>query len=160
MVPLTRPYIEYLAAFVIVFLDSPYSICWAGSTVRRGRWWSGSTMCPWPGRCRPSASGFSHSPNLFMRSSFRSVKEKLSAWLFLFLWDYLTANEGPLRIKYKCLVPVPRNETGRPCHFPKKIYNVLSPNFHIHVSVSDLYIPRIGLPILLLPNRQTDPGNI
>jgi hypothetical protein len=32
-------------------------------------------------------------------------------------------------------------------------YNVLSPNFHIHVSVSDLYIPRIGLP-------RTDPRNI
>jgi hypothetical protein len=39
-------------------------------------------------------------------------------------------------------------------------YNVLSPNFHIHVSVSDLYIPRIGLPILLQPIRQTDHGNI
>ncbi len=25
----------------------------------------------------------------------------------------------------------------------------LSPNFHIHVSVSDLYIPRTRLPILL-----------
>ena len=25
----------------------------------------------------------------------------------------------------------------------------LSPNFHIHMSVSDLYIPTIGLPILL-----------
>ncbi len=25
----------------------------------------------------------------------------------------------------------------------------LSPNFHIHVSVSDSYIPTIGLPILL-----------
>ncbi len=34
----------------------------------------------------------------------------------------------------------------------------LNPNF-IHVSVSDLYIPRIGLPIWLQPNRQTDPGN-
>jgi hypothetical protein len=32
-------------------------------------------------------------------------------------------------------------------------YNVLSLNFHIHVSVSDLYIPRIGLP-------RTYPGNI
>jgi len=36
----------------------------------------------------------------------------------------------------------------------------LSPNFHIHVSVSDLYIPRIGPHILLQENRQTDPGNI
>jgi hypothetical protein len=34
----------------------------------------------------------------------------------------------------------------------------LSPNFHIHVSVSDLYIPRIGLPILLQENMWTDPG--
>jgi hypothetical protein len=44
--------------------------------------------------------------------------------------------------------------------FPKQNFNVLSPNFHIHVSVYDLYILRIGLPILLQPNRQTDPGNI
>jgi hypothetical protein len=34
------------------------------------------------------------------------------------------------------------------------------PNFHIHVSVSDLYIPRINLLILPQPNRQTDPWNI
>ncbi len=36
----------------------------------------------------------------------------------------------------------------------------LSPNFHIHMSVSDLYIPRISTHILLQENRQTDPGNI
>ncbi len=36
----------------------------------------------------------------------------------------------------------------------------LSPNFHIHVSVSDLYIPSIGPHISLQQNRQTDPGNI
>jgi hypothetical protein len=29
-----------------------------------------------------------------------------------------------------------------------------------HVSVNDLYIPRIGLPILLQENMWTDPGNI
>ncbi len=28
-------------------------------------------------------------------------------------------------------------------------------NFHIHVSVSDLYIPTIGPPILLQKNRRT-----
>jgi hypothetical protein len=44
--------------------------------------------------------------------------------------------------------------------FPKQNYNVLSPDFRIHVSVIDLYVPRICLPILLQPNRQTDPGNI
>jgi hypothetical protein len=44
--------------------------------------------------------------------------------------------------------------------FPKQNVNVLSPNFHIHVSVSDIYIPRIGLPILLQPNRETGPDNV
>ncbi len=41
-----------------------------------------------------------------------------------------------------------------------ELYNVLSPNFLILVSASALYIPRIGLPILLQPYRQTNPGNI
>jgi hypothetical protein len=37
----------------------------------------------------------------------------------------------------------------------------LSPNFHIHVSLGDLYIPKIGPHISLQQNyRQTDPGNI
>ncbi len=36
----------------------------------------------------------------------------------------------------------------------------LSPNFHIHVSASDLYIPRIGPHISLQKNMQTDPVNI
>ncbi len=44
--------------------------------------------------------------------------------------------------------------------FPKKELRGLSPNFHIHSSVSDLYIPNIGQPIFLQQNRQTDPGNI
>jgi hypothetical protein len=36
----------------------------------------------------------------------------------------------------------------------------LNPNFHIHVSVSDLCIPRIGPNIFLQQNRQSDPGKI
>ena len=36
----------------------------------------------------------------------------------------------------------------------------LSPNFHIHVSVSDLYIPRIGPHIWMQQNKQIDRGNI
>ena len=36
----------------------------------------------------------------------------------------------------------------------------LVPNSYIHVSVSVLYIPIIGQPILLQQNRQTDPWNI
>jgi hypothetical protein len=39
-------------------------------------------------------------------------------------------------------------------------YNILFPNFHIHVSVSDLCIPRISMPILPQPKRQTYPGSI
>jgi hypothetical protein len=32
--------------------------------------------------------------------------------------------------------------------FPEMKLRTLAPNSYIHVSVSDLYIPRIGLPIL------------
>ncbi len=44
--------------------------------------------------------------------------------------------------------------------FPEEELRGLSPNFHIHVSVSDLYIPRIGPIIFLQQNRQTDHVNI
>jgi hypothetical protein len=39
--------------------------------------------------------------------------------------------------------------------FPEKELRGLSPNFHVYVSVSDLYIPTIGLPILLQENMWT-----
>jgi hypothetical protein len=32
--------------------------------------------------------------------------------------------------------------------FPEKEYRGLNPNFHIHVTVSELYIPTKGLPVL------------
>ncbi len=44
--------------------------------------------------------------------------------------------------------------------FPEKDQRGLSPSYHIHVSVSDLYIPRIGAHIFLQKNRQTDCGTI
>jgi hypothetical protein len=43
--------------------------------------------------------------------------------------------------------------------FPEKELCCLRPNFHIYVSVSDFYIPRIGPYIFLQQNRQTDGGN-
>ncbi len=43
--------------------------------------------------------------------------------------------------------------------YAEKELRGLSPNSYIHVSVSDLYIPRIGPHIWLQQNRQTDPGN-
>jgi hypothetical protein len=45
--------------------------------------------------------------------------------------------------------------------FPEKELRGLSPNFHIHVSVSNLYITPLGLPIFLQQNRQaTNQGDI
>jgi hypothetical protein len=45
--------------------------------------------------------------------------------------------------------------------FPEKEYRGLSPNFHIHVSVSELYIPTMELPFLLeeICGLWTDPEN-
>jgi hypothetical protein len=40
--------------------------------------------------------------------------------------------------------------------FPKPNHNVLSPNSPIQLSVSDLFIPRIGLPILYLGIHKSD----
>jgi hypothetical protein len=44
--------------------------------------------------------------------------------------------------------------------FPEKELRGHNPNFYIHVSVSDLYVPTIGLPILLQENMWTNPGNV
>ncbi len=44
--------------------------------------------------------------------------------------------------------------------FPERKLRGLNPNFYIHISVSNLYIPAIGLPIWLQKNRWIDPGNI
>ncbi len=44
--------------------------------------------------------------------------------------------------------------------FPEKELRGLNPNFHIQVSVSDLYIPRIGPHIFMQQKRQTDGGNM
>ncbi len=44
--------------------------------------------------------------------------------------------------------------------FPEKELCDLSHSSYIHVSVSDLYIPRISPHIWLQQNRQTDPENI
>ncbi len=42
--------------------------------------------------------------------------------------------------------------------FPEKELRGLRPNFHIHVSVSDLYSPRIRPHILLQQNKQPNVG--
>ncbi len=70
-----------------------------------------------------------------------------------------TAKEGPVRIQYKCLVPI-YVFLEMKLLFPKQNYNVLSPSSYNHISVRDLYMSRIGLPFLLQENMWTDPGNI
>jgi hypothetical protein len=44
--------------------------------------------------------------------------------------------------------------------FPEKEFCGHSPKYHIHVSVSDLYIPTIDLPFLVQKNMWANPGNI
>ncbi len=62
-----------------------------------------------------------------------------------------TAKEGPVRNQFYVFPEM---------FFPKQNYNVLSPSSCTHISVRDLYISRIGLPIQLQGNMWTDPGNI
>ncbi len=53
-----------------------------------------------------------------------------------------TANEGLVRIQYKCLVPIyvfPEIKLL----FPKQNYNVLPSTFYTHISLRDVYISRI-----------------
>jgi hypothetical protein len=69
-----------------------------------------------------------------------------------------TANEGLMRIQYKCLVLIYVFPDMK-LLFPKQNYNVLSPSSYAHISERDLYISRIGLPILLQGNMWTDTGN-
>ncbi len=60
-----------------------------------------------------------------------------------------------------CVIPhckdtIPKFETN----IPRKKLAGLGHNFHSHVSVNDLYIPTIVLPILLQENMWSDPENI
>jgi hypothetical protein len=73
--------------------------------------------------------------------------------------DNRTANEGPVRIQYKCLVHIYVFSEMK-LLFSKQNYNVLSPSSDTHISLRDLYISRIGLPILLQENMWTVPGII
>jgi hypothetical protein len=86
-------------------------------------------------------------------------------WIWVRMWWNTelvhTANEGPVRIQYKCLVPIFVFLEMKLCSlFPQKNYNARSPNSFTHIFVRDLYISRIVLSILLQSNMWTDPGNI
>ncbi len=70
-----------------------------------------------------------------------------------------TAKEGPVRIQYKCLVPIyicPEMKLL----FPKQNYNVLSRSSRIHISARDVLYIGISRISLLQGNIWTYPGNI
>jgi hypothetical protein len=71
--------------------------------------------------------------------------------------QWYTANEGPVRILYKCLVPIYVSPELK-LLFPKQNHNVLSPSSYSHISVTDLRVYN-SRSICLLCCR-TDPGNI
>jgi hypothetical protein len=56
-----------------------------------------------------------------------------------------------------CKDTIPKNSKQI---FPEKELCGLSPNIHIHVTVSDLHIPRINPHIWLQQNMWSDPGYI
>ncbi len=65
--------------------------------------------------------------------------------------DYHACQASAPALYQKSDLCIPRNETARPC------------SGFLHSCICErfiLYIPRIGLPIWLQQNRQTDPGNI
>jgi hypothetical protein len=70
-----------------------------------------------------------------------------------------TTNKGPVNIQHKYLVSIHVFPEMK-LLFPKQNYNVLSPSSYTHISVRNLYISRIGLPILLQENIWTNPRNI
>jgi hypothetical protein len=62
-----------------------------------------------------------------------------------------TANEGPAPTAFLSLESTRQRQNAENLKqiFPEKEYRGLTPNFHIYMSVSELYIPNMGLPFLL-----------
>jgi hypothetical protein len=67
----------------------------------------------------------------------------------LYFTSYISQGDFTQSLYWKSDLCVHRNETAW-----------ARSNSYIHVSVSALYIPRIGLFMWLQQNKQTDPGNI
>ncbi len=125
--------------------------------------------------------------NIFKKSNWQkqekiTVTQDVKYWYFLFcppmsdMGDFLSApHPTPISCQALHLFHAPNQIVFLPDFqralqrhntehskqiFPEKEFRGLSLNFHIHVSVNDLYIPTNSLPILLQENMWTDPGNI
>ncbi len=74
----------------------------------------------------------------------------------IFFWH--SSGFWPSLASLCCVHTLQRNNTENSKQiFPEKELHGHSPNFRIHVSLNDLCIPTIGLPILLQGNMWTDP---
>jgi hypothetical protein len=89
-----------------------------------------------------------------LQMSQRRISKASNIWTSLNFFKLTYSQTAPSQIHCKDTVLKIRNK------FSQEGIARPQSHFHIHVSVSDLYIPRIGLPILLQENMWTDPGNI
>ncbi|MFN9897854.1 MAG: hypothetical protein ACK55Z_03465, partial [bacterium] len=79
-----------------------------------------------------------------------SVVERLTELCLVWQLDSQKSISHLGHLFFRTISTLQRQNTENLKHiFPKKEYQGLSPNFHIHVSVSELYIPTMGLPFLL-----------
>ncbi len=97
--------------------------------------------------------GFGDSEKPFLASNYKDE---------LILEVILPKNKEKNNNMYAALPALQRHYTENSKQtFPEKeLRGGLSPSSYNHVSVCDLYIPTIGLPILLQENRWTDRGKI
>jgi hypothetical protein len=79
-----------------------------------------------------------------MQSNVTIQSSLIVFWLFVLImslqtvqWKDYNANEGLVRIQYKCLVPTDVFPEMK-LLFPKRNYDVLSPSSYTHISVRDL----------------------
>ncbi len=79
-----------------------------------------------------------------------NVENGTEAVQFLF-WEYINSNFFAVRDGSNMHRHTLQRQNAENLKqiFPEKEYGDLSPNFHIHVSESKLYIPSMGLPFLL-----------
>ncbi len=73
-----------------------------------------------------------------------TLRYSLDSWSYIRIYVYVTTNYS-----WYCSLGLATLQTRADLCIPRKKQHVLVPNFHIHVSVSDFYIPTISPHILL-----------
>ncbi len=97
--------------------------------------------------------------NIWSEDVYSSIEDGCHVSVFIFLsWsgrDVPPNYHVFTGVHCKCTVP----KIMKQVFLELKLHGFV-PNFHIHVSVSDLYIPTTDAPILLQQSRWTDRGNL